>query len=193
MGVISRVIGGAEATQALGEAAEGVAEVFVPNATRKMEISAEIQKAAMAAMAAEYEHGRVGVFDQLMNGLNRLPRPMLALGTIGLFVFAMVDPAAFAVRMEGLSFVPEPLWWLLGAIVSFYFGARELYYFRTGQAGPGLGPAAVRTVARSAVQTAGGIFGRRRRRPDGHSPDRSPTGDNAALHAWRSDRSAARD
>ncbi|WP_422385854.1 3TM-type holin [Paracoccus tegillarcae] len=29
-----------------------------------------------------------------------------------------------------LSLVPEPLWWLLGAIVSFYFGAREAHYFR---------------------------------------------------------------
>jgi hypothetical protein len=27
-------------------------------------------------------------------------------------------------RMEGLALVPEPLWWLMGAIVSFYFGAR---------------------------------------------------------------------
>jgi len=27
--------------------------------------------------------------------------------------------------MAGLATVPEPLWWLLGAIVSFYFGARH--------------------------------------------------------------------
>ena len=27
--------------------------------------------------------------------------------------------------MAGLSLVPEPLWWLLGAIDSFYFGARH--------------------------------------------------------------------
>ena len=33
--------------------------------------------------------------------------------------------------MVGLEQVPEPLWWLLGAVVSFYFGAREAYYFRT--------------------------------------------------------------
>ncbi len=26
--------------------------------------------------------------------------------------------------------VPEPLWWLLGAIVAFYFGARETHYYR---------------------------------------------------------------
>jgi Holin of 3TMs, for gene-transfer release len=65
-----------------------------------------------------------------VNGLNRLPRPALAFGTIGLFVYAMVDPVAFAQRMVGLNAVPEPLWWLLGAIVAFYFGARETHYFR---------------------------------------------------------------
>ena len=60
-----------------------------------------------------------------MDGLNRLPRPALALGTLGLFITAMVDPVWFASRMQGVSLVPEPLWWLLGVIVSFYFGARH--------------------------------------------------------------------
>ncbi|MFZ8959068.1 MAG: 3TM-type holin [Paracoccaceae bacterium] len=32
--------------------------------------------------------------------------------------------------MTGLATIPEPLWWLLGAVVSFYFGAREKYYAR---------------------------------------------------------------
>lgn len=60
-----------------------------------------------------------------MDGLNRLPRPALALGTLGLFVSAMVAPLWFAERMQGIALVPEPLWWLLGVIVSFYFGARH--------------------------------------------------------------------
>ncbi len=47
------------------------------------------------------------------------------LGTLGLFVTAMVDPLWFAERMQGIALVPEPLWWLLGVIVSFYFGARH--------------------------------------------------------------------
>ena len=49
----------------------------------------------------------------------------MAFGVLGLFIAAMVDPTWFADRMAGLSLVPEPLWWLLGAIVSFYFGARH--------------------------------------------------------------------
>ena len=70
-------------------------------------------------------------FDGFVNGLNRLPRPLLALSTLGLFAYAMAEPTGFGTRMQSLALVPEPLWWLLGAIVSFYFGARELHHQRT--------------------------------------------------------------
>lgn len=130
MSIVGRLIGGPGAVTALGEAAKGVAEVFVPSATRRMEYSAEAQMAALRQLGEEYQHPALSWFDRMVNGLNRLPRPFLAFGTIGLFVYAMVDPEAFAVRMVGLNAVPEPLWWLLGAIVAFYFGARETHYFR---------------------------------------------------------------
>lgn len=130
MGLIDGVLGGPAAVNALGTAAKGMAEVFVPSATRKMELSAEAQMAALRQLGEEYQHPGLGWFDRLVNGLNRLPRPMLAFGTLGLFVYAMIDPQAFAQRMVGLNAVPEPLWWLLGAVVAFYFGARETYYFR---------------------------------------------------------------
>jgi len=130
MGMIAKVLGGPAAVTALGDAARGLAETFVPSATRQMEVSAEAQMAALTQMGAEFENPATGWFDRLVNGINRLPRPMLAFGTIGLFVYAMVDPARFADRMVGLNAVPEPLWWLLGAVVAFYFGARETHYFR---------------------------------------------------------------
>jgi hypothetical protein len=130
MGVIGKLIGGPGAVAALGEAARGVAEVFTPSATRRMELSAEAQMAALHQLGEEYQHPALSWFDRLVNGLNRLPRPLLAFGTLGLFSYAMVNPEAFAKRMVGLNAVPEPLWWLLGAIVAFYFGARETHYFR---------------------------------------------------------------
>lgn len=130
MGVIGKLMGAPAAVTALGEAAKGVAEVFVPSATKRMEYSAEAQMAALRQLGEEYQHPALSWFDRMVNGLNRLPRPFLAFGTIGLFVYAMVDPEAFAFRMVGLNAVPEPLWWLLGAIVAFYFGARETHYFR---------------------------------------------------------------
>ncbi len=130
MGLIGKIIGGPGAVTALGDAAMGLAEVFTPSATRRMELSAEAQMAALRQLGEEYGLPGTGWFDRAVNGLNRLPRPLLAFGTIGLFVYAMVDPQRFAARMVGLNAVPEPLWWLLGAVVAFYFGAREAYYFR---------------------------------------------------------------
>ena len=144
--MIGKLIGGPAAVSALGDAARGVAEVFVPSATKRMELSAEAQMAALRQLGAEYENPSIGWFDRLVNGLNRLPRPLLAFGTIGLFVYAMLDPQQFAQRMVGLNAVPEPLWWLLGAVVAFYFGARETYYFRNRGSDPAGVPAASATA-----------------------------------------------
>ncbi len=100
-------------------------EVFRPNAEAAEVREAARQAAALSQFAAEFGFERKGWFDRFIDGLNRLPRPMLALGTLALFVSAMSDPVWFAERMQGVALVPEPLWWLMGAIVSFYFGARH--------------------------------------------------------------------
>ena len=108
---------------------------------------------------------RKGRFDRFMDGLNRLPRPFLAFGVLGLFVAALVDPVWFAARMQGIALVPEPLWWLLGVIVSFYFGARHQakgHAFRKSLAV---------TLARSRDATG----------PLGDDPE----DENAALAEWR--------
>lgn len=130
MGVIDRFLGASTAVTAVTNAASGVAGMFTPNATRRMELDEEAYAHAVTQHQAEFAVSSSSWFDALMNGMNRLPRPLLTLGTIGLFIYAMVEPIGFSERMEGLSLVPEPLWWLMGAIVSFYFGAREAHYFR---------------------------------------------------------------
>lgn len=100
------------------------AEVFRENAEAGAARDLDRQAAALRQFAAEFQPRR-GLFDAVIDGLNRLPRPLLALGTIGLMVSAMVNPAWFGERMLGLALVPEALWWLMGAVVSFYFGARH--------------------------------------------------------------------
>ncbi len=72
-------------------------------------------------------------FDQLVDGLNRLPRPALMVLTVALFAYAIVDPSGFAARMEAINGIPEPLWWMQGAVITFYFGAREAHYHRQGK------------------------------------------------------------
>jgi hypothetical protein len=101
------------------------AEVFRVNAEGEAARRVALQRAALEQFGAEFTLPRKGIFDRTVDGLNRLPRPGLALGTLALFIGAMVDPEWFAARMQGIALVPEPLWWLLGAIVSFYFGARH--------------------------------------------------------------------
>ena len=101
------------------------AEMFRENAEAGAERGQAVQLQAMQQYGAEFAVPRQGWFDRFMDGLNRLPRPAMAMGTLGLIVSAMVDPIWFSTRMQGIALVPEPLWWLLGVIVSFYFGARH--------------------------------------------------------------------
>ncbi len=122
MGMIGSTIGAL-----FGPAQQGLTktiEVFRENSEAGAARDAEKARAALEQFAAEFTRERPGMFDRLMDGLNRVPRPAMALGTIGLFAAAMIDPVWFAARMQGIAVVPEPLWWLLGVIVSFYFGAR---------------------------------------------------------------------
>lgn len=147
-----------------------VAEVFRENSEGAAMRAATVKAHAMAQFAAEFQHRQRGWFDRFMDGVNRVPRPALALGTLALFLAAMFDPAWFAARMVGLAAVPEPLWWLLGVIVSFYFGAR---YQAKGQ---DFQRALAETLAHSMS----------------HSPHKYPLdfsdhdfSDNAALRDWR--------
>lgn len=100
------------------------AQVFREHAENAAARDQDRLTAALNQHAAEFRVTRHH-FDALIDGVNRLPRPLLAFGTIGLFVSAMADPLWFAARMQGLALVPEALWWLMGAVVSFYFGARH--------------------------------------------------------------------
>lgn len=101
------------------------AEVFRANAEGDAARGQELRLEALQQHAKEFESKNDMVFNRVMDGVNRLPRPAMALGTLGLFVAAMIDPLWFAARMQGIALVPEPLWWLLGVVVSFYFGARH--------------------------------------------------------------------
>ena len=70
------------------------AEVFVENAEAGAERQAAFQQAALQQFATEFAIERRGVFDRFIDGVNRLPRPMLALGTllliVGVAVFALL-------------------------------------------------------------------------------------------------------
>jgi len=108
-----------------GGSVKETVEVFRENAEARAERTHKLTQGALEQFGREFQHSGPSLFDRIIDGMNRLPRPALAFGTLGLFIAAMVDPIWFADRMGGMALVPEPLWWLLGAIVSFYFGARH--------------------------------------------------------------------
>ncbi|NNE81259.1 MAG: carboxylesterase [Silicimonas sp.] len=164
------------------------AEVFRPNAENEAARLAAHEAAALAQFASEFALPRQGWFDSFMNGLNRLPRPMLALGTLGLFASAMADPVWFAQRMQGIALVPEPLWWLMGAIVSFYFGARHQTktheFQRTLAETLSLAPGITRKI-RDLGQLDDDLDDAADEPLVLSQPDRGVASNNAALDEWR--------
>lgn len=120
---------GAGAREA-GAAVREAAAAFIGDRAERDRLAHGAREASLTQYAAEFHGGGGGRFDRAVDGLNRLPRPLIALGSIALFAYAMASPADFAVRMEALALAPSELWWLLGAVVAFYFGARELHYSR---------------------------------------------------------------
>ena len=67
---------------------------------------------------------RRAAYDRLLDAVNRLPRPMMVMGSLALVASALVAPEWFAARMGALSDMPEALWWIIGAVLSLHFGAR---------------------------------------------------------------------
>ncbi len=137
----------------VGEAAATVGRVFVGDKAAEQAQHHDETMAVLGQYAAEFRRLESRTWwDALVDGLNRLPRPLLALGTVGLFAYAMVEPVGFAIRMQGLDLVPDELWYLLGAIVGFFFGARELAHSRDLRAGNGDRKARVAAVVDNITQ-----------------------------------------
>lgn len=167
-------------------------EVFRENAEAGAARAHDMQSAALSQLAAEFQYGGKSRFDRFMDGVNRLPRPLLALGTLALIGASLGDPVWFAARMQGLALVPEPLWWLLGVIVSFYFGARHQVKSQEFQQGLAASMAQV-------PQVAGNIAALERLRADTPAAastrtdaaarlDATAAEANPALEAWKARR-----
>ncbi len=159
------------------------AEVWRENAEAGAERETTLTGQVLTQFGAEFGLDNRGRFDRIMDGINRIPRPAMALGTLLLFLSAMISPVWFAERMQGIALVPEPLWWLLGAIVSFYFGARHQIKTQQFQR-------SITSTLALAPQVARNMDSLRQLRSD--SPGQAETGTHADL-AVASVEAAARD
>lgn len=109
-----------------------VAEVFKENAENKGqrvhdETMADIGRdmASLQQFGAEF-HDRSNRtwWDSFVDGLNRLPRPLLTIAILSFFVLAPLNPARFLEIAKAYELMPPGYWALLSVIIGFYFGGR---------------------------------------------------------------------
>ena len=112
--------------------ARELVEVFKPNAENEAErghaerlaLSAQ-DLASLEQFAAEFQPRPNGTWwDSFIDGLNRVPRPLITLGVLAFFVLAPLDPLRFAQIARAYELMPDGFWALLSIIVAFYFGGR---------------------------------------------------------------------
>lgn len=101
------------------------AEVFRPNAEAASQRGHEYNSAALAQYAAEF-HARSNRtwFDSLVDGLNRLVRPVITITLLGVIPVTMAWPEHMAVALASLALLPAGYWALVSLITSFYYGGR---------------------------------------------------------------------
>jgi hypothetical protein len=112
--------------------AKELIEVFKPNAEQVAERDhvervalSQQDLASLQQFAAEF-HERAGRtwWDSLIDGLNRLPRPLITLGILGFFVLAPLEPVRFLEIAQAYQMMPDGFWALLSVVIAFYVGGR---------------------------------------------------------------------
>lgn len=71
-------------------------------------------------------HRPQSAWSGFIDGLNRLPRPLMALGVIALMAWPAINPQTFAEAMQGYAMMPDWLVQLVMAVVLAYFVSRTV-------------------------------------------------------------------
>lgn len=137
------------------------------------------QIAAMQSAAAEFApRANRTRWDSFIDGLNRLPRPLLAFMVIGVLVWAPLDPVGFARVMTAYGLIPEWLVIVMGQVILLFCGGRMLERWPGRLTGPSA--AAVESTLSSIRDM------RRRDAPPARDAERNPS-----IRAWLASPSAA--
>ncbi len=129
---------------------------------------------------------KTGAFNSLVDGANRLVRPFFTFGIVALFIWCVYDPAAFAVAMQALRLMPQELWYIMGAIITFWFGSRTLLDKATANKLSYPTEAEVSNVLNSQKQLRDMKEAADQDKFAAKLKDKSPvaTGDNPAIQEW---------
>lgn len=101
-----------------------IIEALRPNAEALSQRGNDLDAATLAQLTAEFARPSRTWFDSIIDGLNRLPRPVITLGMIYVLVLAVHDPIRAAEVFTALAIIPSALWVLMSIVVTFFFGGR---------------------------------------------------------------------
>lgn len=115
----------ASSAEGIGNAVSNVVGTIWGNKREKDAASHDEQMALLTQFAAEFA-GRPPTtwWDSFVDGLNRLPRPLITFSSIGIFAWAFYDPMAFVEYMGAMEVVPDELWLMWLTVIAFWFGGR---------------------------------------------------------------------
>lgn len=100
-------------------------EVFRPDAEASASRAFDLDSATLAQLSSEFHQRQNRTwFDALVDGLNRLPRPVMVITVFGLLIWTAIDPIRMAEVFTAWAIIPVGLWTIIGVIVSFFFGGR---------------------------------------------------------------------
>lgn len=103
-----------------------ITKTFVGSQQQRDQQNHDEFQTVQASYQAEYTNSG-GWFNGLVDGINRLVRPLFTFGTIALFGWAIVEPAAFITAMGALKTIPIELWTIQGTIIAFWFGSKSIF------------------------------------------------------------------
>lgn len=134
-GFLGRLLAGGLSATAQG-VARGIA-TFTGDKVQRESNTHDEQMAVFAQMAAEYSARQNRTWwDSFVDGLNRLPRPLMALSALGVLAWAPMDPISFSAAMQAYSLVPEWLALVLAQIILLFAGGRMLEKWNGRMKGP---------------------------------------------------------
>ena len=111
---------------ALFGGADKIAKTFVGSKQERDQQNHDEFQTVQSSYQAEYSNTG-GIFNSLVDGINRLVRPFFTFGTIALFIWAVIDATAFIDAMGALKTVPIELWTIEGTIIAFWFGSKSIF------------------------------------------------------------------
>lgn len=112
--------------------AKELVEVFKENEENRAErqhtetmADTDLNRQVLDQFAAEFANRSNRTWwDSFVDGLNRLPRPVITLSVLGFFLAAPIFPERVTAVANAYQVIPTGFWALLSIIVGFYFGGR---------------------------------------------------------------------